>query len=412
MFYSFLVTCLSQSGFSRGDKLIPQIAAGPQGPITWSTVINLTNISSAISITNMRLAFFDKDGSPWVLQTNLGNASSFTLNLIPKQTLRVTAIGGASLATGYAVIYDEETSNSGYSEDYVLGISVFYKVLTDAGITETVSVPVREPTSAAAVPMEIDAPNLYSALAVVDASGRNNAVQLTLYSEDGSYYDTAGFDLLAGEQRTEFLDQNLFPGLQSFKGMAEITSIGPISLLSLLQARAADGNPQYTLLEPVDRESLRRNSYMILLQSAEDAYPFMPIDIDNLTVDFYRITGIEDPNRDPDVPTESYSLDLEYRYNAPDNTSRFLKPVNFAKIAKLDVYDDVQFDLISLPYLKALSTYSTNDIDVSNPDVNLTFAIRTDLGNYAKARIHRVINTTTGDLRTLKDLVLEVVVYK
>jgi hypothetical protein len=395
-------------GFSRGDKIIPQIVAGPG----WSTTFDLSNISSAKAITKMGLAFYHNNGTPWILQTNIGTASNYPLSLNPKQTLRVKAIGDATLSAGYAVLYDEETANTKYSEDYVLGISVFYQVLAGSGITETVSVPLREPTAAAAVPMEVTAPNVYSALAVVNASGKSNTVRVALYSENGNLYGTANFTLAAGAQRTEFLDQNLFPGLQSFRGMAEIAADGPVAILSLMQTRAADGNPQYTLLAPVDRESLRRNTYMILLQSGDDANPFMPIDFDGFAVDFFRTTGQDDPHRDPDVPTESYSWDLEYRYDNPNTNSLFFRPKNFAEITSLGLRNDAQFDAISLPYLKSLTSYSTNEIDVSDPSLYLTFAIHTDLGNYAKARIIRVIDTTGGDLREYKDLVMEVVVYK
>jgi hypothetical protein len=65
-----------------------------------------------------------------------------------------------------------------------------------------------------------------------------------------------------------------------------------------------------------------------------------------------------------------------------------------------------------MPYLKSLPSYSTAEINVSNPVLFNAFAIRTDLGHYAKARIIRVIETTGDDFRGYKDLVLEVVVFK
>jgi hypothetical protein len=339
-----------------------------------------------------------------MLHTNLGTASSFTLQLQPRQTLRVQTIAGSTTETGYAVIYDEEEGNSEYSVDYVLGISVFYQFMTQAGITETVSIPVQEPTAVATVPVEINAPNYYSAAAIVNASDTANVIHVTLYSEDGTASEPVDVSLAARQQLTEFLDEaDYFPGLQSFKGSAEFVAERPFVLLSLLQTRAAgENNQQYTLLTPVDKESLRRDSYMVLLQADTDSDPFMPLDIDGFAVDFYR-------NSDE---IEAYSWDLEYRYDPPFTTVRYLRPDNHAEIAQLGYKSDDDFDtLVSLPYLKALTTYSTANVDVSYPVLYTTFAIRTDRGNYAKARIIRVIDTTAGSL-SYKDLVLEVVVYR
>ena len=391
-------------GFSRGTRIIPQIAAGPG----WTTNFDLTNISSVQAMSEIRLAFYHDNGTKWTLLTSLGIGSDFQLSLQPRQTVRVQAVGGSQLETGYAAFYDHEPGNSRFSEDYVLGISVFYQVIREAGITETVSVPVREPTQAASIPVQMVAPDIYSAFAIVNASGVANTIQMKLYSEDGSLYGTRSIDMAGGEQRAQFLDnQAFFPELTSFKGMAEFTANGPIVLLALLQTREAGGGPQYTLLAPVDKESLRRNTYMILLQANDDANPFMPLDIDGFVSDFYRTTGA------PDRVTESYSWDLEYRYAAPNTDSRFLRPRNFSEIVSLGTKSDAQFDALSLPQLEAISTYSTDDVDISGAALflNLTFAVYTDLGYFAKVRIIRIIDTNDG-VRNFKDLVLQVVVYK
>lgn len=400
-------------GFSRGDKIIPQIVAGlDEFGKTWVTKIDLTNISSTLAINltsqRMRLVFYKNDGTPWALLTSEGTGSSFNLELNRRETLRVQAIGGGALETGYAVIYDEVEDNSPYSQDYVLGISVIYQMSSAAGVTEAVSIPLREPTSAATAPMEVNNnQGVYSAVAIVNTANVVNTVSVALYTTTGGPERTVKNLVLAPkEQRTAFIDNDpqLFPGLTSFRGMAEITSDRPIVLLSLLQTRAADGNPQYTLLAPVDKESLRRNSYLVLLQ-ADLGDPYMPLDIDGFTSDFYRITGGNDR------PTERYSWDLTYRHNEGDVATRFFHPVNFAEMAYLGINDGGQFDAISLPDLKAM-TYSTADINVSAAAVEDTFAIRTDLGNYAKARIVRVIDHTGADTLHYQDLVLEVVVYR
>lgn len=151
---------------------------------------------------------------------------------------------------------------------------------------------------------------------------------------------------------------------------------------------------------------------MVLLQAQTANNPFMPLDIDGFTSDFYRTIGNES-DRIPEVPTESYSWDLEYRNNLGNTNSRYFELFNHAAMVNLGFKEDWEFDDISLPDLKSLSPYSENNVDLigSNLYVNLTFAMRTDLGNYAKIRIVKIIDQTVA-MQTYKDLVLEVVVYR
>jgi hypothetical protein len=411
MLIAALVPCAARMGFSRGDKIIPQVVDGPG----WVTKFDITNISSFQQISHMRLSFYKSNGTKWSLQTSLGPGTDFILNLAARQTLRVETQGaGNQVTAGYAVIYDEETGNSDYSEDYVLGISVFYVYSSSSGIADTVTVSVPQPTAAADVPLQMDrAHGIYSGLAIINWAGASNSVDINLYSADGTAYgSTRTIPLALGEQWSGFLDNAaLFPGLDSFKGMAEITSVGPIALLGLLQTQSADGSPQYSTLVPVDRESLRRNTYMVLLQASTNSYPFMPIDFDNFAVDYFR-------NSDG---TEGYSWDLEYRYSSSNRANRYLQPDNGAGISAIGSMDAGSFDAISVVALKG-RTYSTSaTIDLSDGSSNLqpgfAFAVRTDVGNYAKARILRVIDTTDttmipGTTLYNEDLVLEVCIYK
>jgi len=119
-----------RTGFSRGDKYIPQVVNGPG----WSTKFDLTNISPDTIIRNMRLSFYTNSGAKWTVPTNQGTGSDFTLTIGPKQTLRFETTGGSTMGAGYAVLYDEEPGNTEFSDDYVLGISVFY---TASGTSES-----------------------------------------------------------------------------------------------------------------------------------------------------------------------------------------------------------------------------------------------------------------------------------
>jgi hypothetical protein len=407
-----------QFGFSRGDKIIPQIVDGPG----WATKFDLMNVSSRPPdgttnpkgdiIGTFRLAFYHNDGTPWSIQTNKGTGSSFSLTLYARQTLRIETLSATQpLSGGYAVIYDEEPNNSDYSENYVLGISVFYVVLDGPKVVDTVTVSVAPPTALAKVPVEIDdTQGINSGLAVANWAGATNSVRIDLYDENGNKYSrSASVSLASKEQKAQYLtDQSLFPELTSFKGMAEFTAVGPVAILGLLGTRASDSTQRYSTLVPVDMESLRRNTYLAVLQAETDGNPAMPLDLDNMVSDFYRA----------DANPDFFSWDLEYMYgtksNPSDTTIRYLSMFNGAGIASLSgTYNNDQFDAISLSYLKSL-TYTTNDIDLSGSNLYLrrTFAVRTDLGNYAKMRIFRIIDTTSSDFRPLIDLVLEVVVYR
>jgi hypothetical protein len=411
-----LLPCVARMGFSRGDKIIPQVVDGPG----WATKFDLTNVSRVEPISHMRLAFFKNNGSPWVLQTDHGTGSNITLSIPALGTLRIETSSAGPMTAGYAVIYDEEPLNSVYSEDYVLGISVFYVVSSGGGIVDTVTVSVPQPTQVATVPLQTDdSKGIYSGLALVNTASVNNGLQVDFYNSDGSFYATRTLTLTpSAMQWGGYLDnQDLFPGLKSFKGMAKISSLdlSPFSVLGLLQSRAGDGTPQYSTLVPVDKEALRRNTYMVFLQASTDSDPFMPVDLDNFTVDYFRTIG--DLNAGD---TESYPWDLEYRYDAPDTTSRYLVAMNGAAVAPIGVRDAGQFDQISLPDLKGMSYSTGGTIDLSESRNSLlaqgfAFAVRTDIGNFAKVRILRIIDTVDSAVTPThynKDLVLEVCIYK
>ncbi len=403
-------------GFCRGDKIIPQVADGP-GLITR---FDLVNVSSSKTINKMRLVFYHNDGSKWTVQTNKGTVNEIQLiNFLPRQTMRVETSGnGSSTVAGYAVIYDEETDNSFYSADYVLGISVYYVLSTSTGLADTVTISVPEPTALASMPMEMNtSQGISSGIAIVNWAGADNLISVTLYSENSSQYgSTKSFTLSSGQKWSGYLDNNdstvsLFPELKTtaFKGMAEITATGPIALITLLENRGWDGVARYSTLAPVDKEALRRNTHMVLLQASDDSNPYMPIDLDGFAVDYNRTVGSN--------YTDSYPWDLEYQYNASDSTVRYLQPFNGAAISTIGNKNADDFDSISLPDLKKLSYTTTVPIDLSNARtsslyIGFAFAVHTDIGNYAKARIVRIIDTVDGTHTNNKDLILEVCIYK
>jgi hypothetical protein len=397
---------LQSAAYARGDKIIPQIADGS----SIRTKIDLINVSSTVTITNYRIRFFHQDGTPWSLLTNLLSfpASEFPLTIIPRQTLRIeTAMLSSSTTSGYAILRDTATKNSEYATDYVLGISVYYEVYVNGKVVDTVSVPVVSPTGLGSFPTEINLANgIWTGFAIVNLAGAANQVSMSLFSQDSTFAGSARFTLKSGEQRSEFLHQFLFQNLTTFKGLVEFKADGPVAFLALLQTRTPNGD-QYATLVATDREALRTNSYVFLPQAtlAATGSPLtsMPLDADNFIVDYFG-NGDED---------ESYPWDIVYE--GVSKISRRLKPVNGASLAILGIRNDMDFDSLSITDLKAL-TYSGNNIDLSDQsaglNLNFAFAARTELGNYAKLRITRIINSfdTTGT--PYKDLVLEIFLYR
>ena len=392
-------------GFSRGDKVIPQVADGSG----IRTKFDLTNISPSVTIANFTLRFYTQTGSPWTVKTNLGQASQFPLNIGARQTLRIETQGATSpAASGYAVIEDNEPNNSVYSMDYVLGISVYYEISNSRGVVDTVSVPAGQPTALGTLPVEYtQAKGVYTGIAVVNLTNGPNKVKIDLYPSGTGNATSTTITLAAGQQRSEFFHQNMFPALssQDFKGLAEFKADGPIAILALLQTNSYTGDVQYATLVPTDREGLRRNSYMYVpmaTYSAPSTNPTMPVDIDNFIVDFFRVGD-----------DEGFSWD--FIYEATGKTTRQLKPVNGAAFYPLGAKTDAEIDAISLPQLMSLN-YTANPIDMSDgkPALQIlySFAVLTELGNYAKVRLiaTKLFTDTSGN--PFVDLMFEVTVYR
>jgi hypothetical protein len=402
VFIAFFLQVLP--GFSRGDKVIPQVADGSN----IRTKFDLTNISPSVTIGNFKLKFYKQNGQVWTVKTNLGTASEYTLNIAPRQTLRIETQGATSpAAAGYAVIEDNEPQNSVYSMDYVLGISVYYEISNAKGVVDTISVPVAQPTALGTLPVEYtQAKGVYTGIAVVNLMNGANSLKIDLYASGTGTSSSTTINLAAGQQRAEFFHESLFPALrtQDFKGLAEFKADGPVAILALLQTNSYTGDVQYATLVPTDREGLRRNSYMYVPEATYvgSANNTMPVDIDNFIVDFFRVGD-----------DEGFSWDLVYE--ATGKTTRQLKPVNGAGVYPLGVMEDTAIDALSLPQLMAL-TYTTTPIDLSDNkpalQIKYAFAVLTELGNYAKVRLigTKTFNDTAGN--PFVDLMFEVTVYR
>ncbi len=402
---------LTAPAFARGDKVIPQVADG--GGII--TRLDLVNVSEGQPITKYKLRFYHQDGSPWTIQTSLGTGSEFVLSLNPRQRLRVETLGLSSpAAAGYAVFRDDETLNSYHSRDLTLGITAYYATTSGSSVKGVVSVPASEATEVFSIPVEMNnAAGVYTGIAIVNLAGAANQVTFNLYATDSTTGSvgsgqTTTITLQPGQQRAEFLHEKLYPNLLSFKGVLEATASGPVSMLGLVQISTTSGE-QYASITPSLLDRLRQDTNLLVIQPEAD-YPvqYYPIDFDQLRVDYFQ----------DDTGTEGLSWDLEYV--TLRGGGRQLTPVNGAGLVALDnsqhqYANSDTFDALSLAALRTLNYSTTAAIDLSGiSDSNWgdAYAVRTNLGNYAKFRIVRIIDTVDQSGNHYSDLGLDVYVFK
>ena len=389
---SALLAGRATTALAQRETVIPQVADGA-GAVR--TKLDITNLSSAQAISKLRIFFFQRDGTPWTLATNQGTASQFLLSIGKNQVFRVETLGSSQgVTSGYAILRNSE-GNPQNAADFRASVSVFYEILTDGRVTDTVSVPVGQPTLRWTVPVEIDAPkSLYSGLALVNLASTSNTVTLKLWNSyppfDGDASDggTATITLPPREQRARFLvEQGLFPDKVNFKGVLVGTAEKPVAVLGLLQT-STPGGVQYSTLAA---------EYLDALVTESSVY--LP---DGMVLD-------ADVPRVPYV-TRDDSGSSDFLYQFISTTVRYLVPQNGATFASLGRLSANEFNNLTIEDLQSRS-YSATTIDVSdftgNLAVGLSIAIRTSLGRVAKVRVAQIVVGSVS-----KDLALQIYVYR
>ncbi len=399
-----LMVIFALPALANGDKAVPQVpdGVGSDGTV-FHTKFDITNLSPAEKITNTKVMFFQQNGAPWVVATNLGSASEFPLNLGPFQTIRIETVGTQLLASGYAIVRSLEGATQ-YPEDFEVSVTVFYEIRRGGNVIDTVSVPVGQPTRTWTFPAENNSgTNLLTGFAIVNLSDVSNTVKLSLYAATSPLSGpptqvVREFPLptpLAGrEQRATFLSQ-IIPASATFKGMVLGSSDAPVAILALLQS-PTPGGVQYATMVPAYADALRRNTLTYLREG-------LPLDADIPISDYFYPSAYSGQAMD-DLP-------WDLLYDSVNTTTRRLIPWAGASAVVIGQRTSAQFDdEVTLPYLQGLA-YSMNPIDMSNSSANLaesvTIGIKTGLGRYVKIRIANVVER--GDSR---DLVLEVYVYR
>jgi hypothetical protein len=393
----FIVPMIAAPAFAHGDKVVPQVANGinPSDNTVFKTKFDITNLDINNTLSKVTLLFFQQNGSPWTVATNLGTTSQIPLNLGPRQTIRVETLGTASLSAGYAILRDLEDTTP-YPDDYNVAITVYFEISRAGAVIDSISVPVGLPTFYWTFPAQTEiSQNLVTGFAIVNLANSTNDVKLDLWqagatpSSGASFVDTYTLTLNAKEQKAVYLNQ-LFPNISSFRGSleAETLDLEPVAIIALLQIPTPTGL-QYATMVPTYFDYQVRNSSVLLVQG-------YPLDADMTLSDYFG--------------QDSRPWDVLFEYDTANPATRSLIVQNGATMAALGSKDATSFDNVNLIQLQSLN-YNLDTIDMSDNSPNLqsdfAFAVKTNLGRYAKIRVASVIEQGTA-----RSLGLEVYVYR
>jgi hypothetical protein len=393
-----LMIAFAAPAFAHGDKVIPQVADGVNSSdgTAFRTKFDITNLDVSNTLSNVTLLFFQQNGSPWTVATNQGTGNQIRLNLGPRQTLRIETLGTASLKAGYAIVRNLEATTA-YPDDYDVGVTVYFEIARGGAVIDTISVPVGQPTAYWTFPVQTAiSQELVTGFAIVNPDEKTSrSIKLDLWqagatpSSAATFYDTYTLNLNSKEQKAVYLNQ-LFPNLSSFRGSLEAESLNQqsVAVIALLQTPTPTGL-QYATMVPTYFDNLVRSSAVLLVQD-------YALDVDMLVSDYLAV--------------DSRPWDVLFEVSSTNTASRGLTAQNGAKLAIIGSLGYDAFDGVSLSQLIDLKP-SLDRIDMSDGSSNLQadfcFAVRTNLGRYAKIRVSRVI--TEG---TARNLGLEAYVYR
>ncbi len=239
---TLLVVSLAAPGFAQRGAVFPQFVSGGG----WSSEYFFAN-QDISAVSGIKIDFFDNNGAPLSIESNLGKGSSYTFDLSVGATQVIKVTRGSELVTGYAMV----TYPSFYSP--VRGSQLF-RFESEGVVTTKVGVPQQEQGENFSFPVEINsAKGILTSLAVVNPAAYNNSSETliaSLINPDGSIHATATIPMQSGEHFAAYLHEaGMFPGLDNFTGSISISSplgVGVQAFRQDLQAFGgitSDGGP-------------------------------------------------------------------------------------------------------------------------------------------------------------------------
>jgi hypothetical protein len=222
--------------YAQRYAVFPQFASGAG----WSTEIFLANQGLA-TVSGIVITFYDNNGVPLPVTSNLGSGSVFNLSLNAGATQVIQVTPGSTTITGYVVV------RYPFSLAAVTASEVFR--FEQGGIVSTeVGVPQQSADNNFSFPVEINSSaGIVTAVAFANptfdsATAQPQTLVVNLINGDGSLQKTVAVPLLAGQHMAIYLNQpQLFPGLDNFTGSASVSSPLAVGVLALRQDKQAFG---------------------------------------------------------------------------------------------------------------------------------------------------------------------------
>jgi hypothetical protein len=230
-----VVVMASAPAFAQRETLLPHFALGGG----WSSDLFFANQGSTLA-GGITVSFYASSGAQLTVASNLGTASSFTLNLDPGATQVLRPEGTGTLQVGYVVIR--------FSSDAAVLVSEIFRYVEGGTVLAELGVPQRFPFYHFTFPVEVNSsrgvntgvafanPTLHS------GSPEAQTILVHLIRNDGIVQQTARVDLGPGEHTSLFVNESrLFGGIDNFVGTVSLSSAKRFGAVALRQDRQAYG---------------------------------------------------------------------------------------------------------------------------------------------------------------------------
>jgi hypothetical protein len=228
-----LLMTFAAPAFAQRYTVFPQFASG--GGLSCELFFanqGLTAVSPVV------VSFFDINGKPLTVTSNLGVGSqfAFTLGLGVTQLLSITP--PSTQITGYVVV---EYPSPGSP----VRASLIYASAQGGPVQIDLGVPQQEQGDHFSFPVEVNSSEgIDTAVALINPVAFNNGVAetlvLNLINTDGSIQANTTVAMQPGQHIAQFIDQ-LFPGLNNFIGSISVSSPFGVGVLALRQNGQAFG---------------------------------------------------------------------------------------------------------------------------------------------------------------------------
>ena len=226
---AFFLLFLSSAPYAQSQNLttvFPQFANGGG----WSSDIFIRN--QGVTAATVAVSFFNDDGTSFTVDSTLGVGStfSFSLNAGNTQVIRTNASG--DLKSGYVAI-------SYPSGAFIAASEIFRFTQNGAAITEF-GVAQQFPFTTFTFPAELDSSRGVDTALAIANTGAAQGFAVTLIGNDGSIQRVNTVSLPQGGHSATYL-HSVFPGLDGFSGVVQVSAALPFGLVALRQDQAVFG---------------------------------------------------------------------------------------------------------------------------------------------------------------------------